>query len=141
MAEKPFTGLTAAIKIKSGTDTEAKVLAYISGFNLSLSKDIIEILQFGAQYKEKVGAIKDWSASVDGTAAFVTGGTQAELLAAFENNTPLTFEMLLDTDTKFSGTGLVESIEMDAAPDDKISISASIAGTGAVTSTLRTDTP
>ena len=43
--EKPYTGLTAALKI--GTSSSAVTLAYVSGFNLSLSKDIIEILAFG----------------------------------------------------------------------------------------------
>ena len=45
MAEKPFTGLTA--KVKVGTGASAKVLAYISGVDLSLEKEIIEILAFG----------------------------------------------------------------------------------------------
>lgn len=66
-AEKPFTGLTASVKIGSGD--ESKVLAYISGVDLNLEKEIIEILAFGMQFKEKVPAIKDWSASVDGTVA------------------------------------------------------------------------
>ena len=136
MAEKPFTGLTASVKVGSGEG--AKVLAYISGVDLSLEKDIIEILSFGATYKEKVPAIKDWSASIDGTVALATGGTQKELYDAFESGAPLTLGIYLDTTTYFEGTGYVQSFDISAAPDDKISLSSEIAGSGATTLTLPT---
>lgn len=134
MAEKPFTGLTASVKVGSGEG--AKVLAYISGVDLNLEKDIIEILSFGATYKEKVPAIKDWSASIDGTVALATGGTQKELYDAFESGAPLTLGIYLDTTTYFEGTGYVQSFDISAAPDDKISLSSEIAGSGATTLTL-----
>ena len=136
MAEKPFTGLTASVKVGSGEG--AKVLAYISGVDLNLEKDIIEILSFGATYKEKVPAIKDWSASIDGTVALATGGTQKELYDAFESGAPLTLGVYLDTTTYFEGTGYVQSFDISAAPDDKISLSSEIAGSGATTLTLPT---
>ena len=134
MAEKPFTGLTASVKI--GEHASAELLGYISGVTLDLEKDIIEILQFGAQFKEKVPAIKDWSASVEGTAAFSTGGQQKAFYDAFVSGQPLTFGIYLDETTYFEGTGLVSSLSIDTAPDDKVNISAEIAGTGAVTLTL-----
>ena len=136
MAEKPFTGLTASVKVGSGEG--AKVLAYISGVDLNLEKDIIEILSFGATYKEKVPAIKDWSASIDGTVALATGGTQKELYDAFESGALLTLGIYLDTTTYFEGTGYVQSFDISAAPDDKISLSSEIAGSGATTLTLPT---
>lgn len=130
--DKPFTGLTAKVKLAD------EVLGYISGCTLSLSKEIIEILAFGMQYKEKVPAIKDWSMSVDGTAAFTKAGSQKKLHDAFESGDPVTFGMYLDDTTYFEGTGYVSSLEIEAAPDDKISISSEIAGSGAVTLTLPT---
>lgn len=132
--EKAFTGLTASVKI--GADAEAKTIAYISGFSLSLSKDIIEILSFGMQYKEKVPAIKDWSASVDGTCALVNGGTQEMLLNAFESGDPITVGIYLNDTTYFTGTGYVSSLDLEGAPDDAISISSEIAGSGAVVATI-----
>ena len=134
MAEKPFTGLTA--KVKVGTGASAKVLAYISGVDLSLEKEIIEILAFGMTYKEKVPAVKDWSASIDGTVALATGGTQKEFYAAFESGEPLTIGIYLDDTTYFEGTGYVSSFDISASPDDKISLSSEIAGSGATTLTL-----
>lgn len=134
MAEKPFTGLTA--KVKVGTGASAKVLAYISGVDLSLEKEIIEILAFGMTYKEKVPAVKDWSASIDGTVALATGGTQKEFYDAFESGNPLTIGIYLDDTTYFEDTGYVSSFDISASPDDKISLSSEIAGSGATTLTL-----
>lgn len=136
MAEKPFTGLTASVKV--GTGESAKVLAYISGVDLNLEKDIIEILAFGMTYKEKVPAIKDWSASIDGTVALAADGTQKQFYDAFESGDPLTFGIYLDATTYFEGTGYVQSFDISAAPDDKISLSSEIAGSGATTLTLPT---
>lgn len=134
--EKPFTGLTA--KVTVGTDADKKTLAYISGVDLNLEKDIIEILAFGMSYKEKVPAIKDWSASIDGTVALATGGTQKDFYDAFESGDPLTIGIYLDDTTYFEGTGYVQSFDISAAPDDKISLTSEIAGSGATTLTLPT---
>ena len=136
MAEKPYTGLTACVKL--GTGSSAKTIAYISGVDLSLEKEIIEILAFGMQYKEKVPAVKDWSASIEGTAALAEGGTQKEFYDAFESGTALTLGIYLDDTNYFEGTGYVSSVEISAAPDDKISLSSEIAGSGAVVLNLAT---
>ncbi len=134
MAEKPFTGLTASLKI--GTGAQAQTVAYISGVDLSLEKEIIEILAFGMQYKEKVPAIKDWSASVDGTVALAANGTQKQFYDAFESGAALTIGIYLDATTYFEGTGYVSSFDISASPDDKISLTSEIAGSGAVVLTL-----
>lgn len=136
MAEKPFTGLTASLKI--GSNESKKTLAYVSGVDLTLEKEIIEILAFGMTYKEKVPAIKDWSASIDGTVALTKEGTQKELYDAFESGDPLTIGIYLDETTYFEGTGYVSSFNISAAPDDKISLTSEIAGSGATTLTLPT---
>jgi predicted secreted protein len=136
--EKPYTGLTASVKI--GTGQTAKTIAYISGVDLSLEKEIIEILAFGMTYKEKVPAVKDWSASIEGTAALATGSTQKEFYDAFESGAPLTLGIYLDETNYFEGTGYVSSVEISAAPDDKISLSSEIAGSGAVVLNLAAGT-
>lgn len=134
MAEKPFTGLTASLKI--GTGETKKTLAYVSGVDLTLEKEIIEILAFGMTYKEKVPAIKDWSASIDGTVALAADGTQKQLYDAFESGEAITVGIYLDETTYFEGTGYVSSFNISAAPDDKISLTSEIAGSGATTLTL-----
>ena len=134
VAEQPFTGLTASVKI--GGNDASKVLAYISGVDLNLEKEIIEILAFGMTFKEKVPAIKDWSASIDGTVALAKDGTQEELYNAFDSGDPLTIGIYLNETTYFEGTGYVQSFNISAAPDDKINLSSEIAGSGATTLTL-----
>ena len=134
MAEKPFTGLTASLKI--GSDSNKKTLAYVSGVDLTLEKEIIEILAFGMTYKEKVPAIKDWSISIDGTVALAADGTQKQLYDAFESGAAITVGIYLDETTYFEGTGYVQSFNISAAPDDKISLTSEIAGSGATTLTL-----
>ena len=132
--EKPFTGLTASVKV--GTGASAKTLAYISGVDRNLDKEIIEILAFGMKYKEKVPAVKDWTASIDGTVALAAGGTQKQFYDAFESGDPLTIGIYLDDTTYFEGTGYVASFDISAAPDDKISLTSEISGSGATTLTL-----
>lgn len=134
--EKPFTGLTASLKIGESSATET--LAYVSGVDLTLEKEIIEILAFGMTYKEKVPAIKDWSISIDGTVALATGGTQKQLYDAFESGNAITVGIYLDENTYFTGTGYVSSFDISAAPDDKISLTSEISGSGATTLTLPT---
>lgn len=129
-----FTGLTASVKI--GAHATAEVLAYISGVDLTLEKEIIEILAFGQEFKEKVPAVKDWSASIDGTCALAATSTQKDLYDAFESGDPITVGIYLDETSYFEGTGYVQSFNISAAPDDKINLTAEIAGSGAVTLTL-----
>lgn len=137
--ERPFTGLTASVKVGKGASSE--VLGYISGADLSLEKEIIEILAFGMEFKEKVPAIKDWSLSVDGTVALTPGSSQEKLYKAFDSAELLTIGIYLDENTYFEGTGYVSSFEISAAPDDKISLSCEMAGSGATTLTIPTVTP
>lgn len=134
--EKPYTGLTASIKI--GTGEAKEILAYVSGVDMTLEKEIIEILAFGMTFKEKVPAIKDWSASIDGTVALAKGGTQEKLYNAFDSGDPITVGIYLDDTTYFEGTGYVSSFNVSASPDDKITLSAEIAGSGATTLTMPT---
>lgn len=137
-SEKPYTGLTACVKIGAGE--EAKVLAYVSGVDLTLEKEIIEILAFGHKFKEKVPAIKDWSASINGTVAIAKDGTQRELYERFDDAKPLTVGIYLDDVTYFEGTGYVQNFNISATPDDKISLTSDIAGSGATILTMEGET-
>lgn len=132
--EKPFTGLTAKVQI--GESSSKKTIGYISGCSLTLEKEVIEIMQFGATFKEKVPAIKDWSLSMDGTVALAKDSTQKNLYNAFESGDAITVSLFLDDTTYFEGTGYVTSFNIDAAPDDKISLTSEIAGSGATTLTV-----
>ena len=129
-AERPYTGLTAEIKIGDVP------LAYMSGLDLTIEKSIIEILQFGATYQEKVPAIKDWSATVDGTVAFAPGGSQQKLYDAFENDEEIQVGIFLNEFVYFQGNAYVSNLNISGSPDDKMSISCDLAGNGAIILTL-----
>lgn len=124
--ERPYTGLTALIKIN-----DVKI-GYLNSVELSLDKDIIEILQFGAQYREKVPAIKNWTASSEGTVAFAAGESQHKLYQAYESGELVELEIMLDDVTNFTGKALVSSLSISGAPDDALSISVEFEGSGAV---------
>lgn len=134
--ERPFTGLTALIGVVDTTTSEATPIAYISGIDLTLEKEIIEILAFGMKFKEKVPAIHDWSASIDGVVALIDGGTQKKFYDAFDGDTLLTFSIFLNKTTYFIGTGYVQSFNISGAPDDAMNLTSEIAGSGAVVLTL-----
>lgn len=124
--ERPYTGLTALIKINGVR------IGYLNSIELSLDKDIIEILQFGAQYREKVPAIKSWTASSEGTVAFAAGESQHKLYQAYESGELVELEIMLDDVTNFTGKALVSSLSISGAPDDALSISVEFEGSGAV---------
>ncbi len=128
--EKPYSGLTALIKING-----VKV-AYLNNLELNLEKDIAEILQFGAQYREKLPTIKNWTASNEGTVAFAAGESQHKLYQAFESGELVTLTIQLDQGVYFEGNALVSSLSISGAPDDALSISVEFEGSGGVTFNL-----
>jgi predicted secreted protein len=135
MPEAPFTGLTGSVKI--GPQATAQLIGYISGIDLDLDKEIIEVIQFGGDgYKKKVPAIKDWKATADGTAAFATGGQQAALLTAYENGTEIILGIYLDDTTYFEGTALVKNLKISGKADGKFDLSCGFEGSGAVVLTM-----
>ena len=132
--EKPFTGLTAAVYLGRGA---SKVrIGYINNVELNLEKDIAEILQFGAQYREKVPTIKNWTASSEGTVAFEAGGSQQKLYQAYESGELVTLTVQLDESVYFEGQALIASLSISGAPDQAMSISVSFEGSGGVEFTL-----
>lgn len=135
MAEKPFTGLTACVK--TGEHASALEIGYLSGFDLDLTREVIEVLRFkGTGYKEKVAAAKDWKATIDGTAAFSTAGSQAALVTAYEAGTELTVGLYLDDTTYFEGKAIIQGLKISAKADGKIDIQGSLEGSGAIVLTM-----
>lgn len=130
--ETPYTGLTALVEVD---DTE---LGYMNNVELNLEREVIEIMKFGGTYREKVPAVKNWTASVDGTVAFVAGGSQKALYDAYENGTKVTLKVQLNTGTYFEGSAYVSSLSISGAPDTEMQISAEFEGSGGVTFTLAT---
>lgn len=128
--EKPYTGLTALVMLNGTT------IGYINSVELSLEKDIAEILQFGAQYREKLPTIKNWTASSDGTVAFASGGAQHKLYQAFETGELVTLRIKLDSAVYFEGKALIGSLSLSGSPDAQMDISVDFEGSGGITFSL-----
>lgn len=129
MAENPYTGLTAAISVGGTT------LAYMNNVELNLDRTIIEILQFGDEYKKKVPAMKNWTVSVEGTVAFDQEGGQKQLVDKYESGEEVEVQVLLKTGVYFEGNAIVASLNISGTPDEALSISAEFEGSGACTFT------
>jgi len=131
MANEIYPGLTGSIKAGAVT---AAAIAHMNGWNLSLNREIGEVISFGVDYKEKTAGIKDWTADCDGFADFSTGGGQDALVTAYEAGTPLLFQFYLNATKYFEGTGIIESLEISQSADgDAAEISISVAGSGGAT--------
>jgi predicted secreted protein len=128
--EKPYAGLTARVQLNGVT------VGYLNSLELNLEKDIAEVLQFGAQYKEKLPTIKNWTASSEGTVAFAAGESQHKLYQAFESGEFVTLTIKLDEGVYFEGQALISSLSISGAPDDALSISVEFEGSGAILFTL-----
>ena len=128
--ERPYSGLTARVQLNGVT------IGYINSLELNLEKDIAEILQFGAQYKEKLPTIKNWTASSEGTVAFAAGESQHKLYQAFESGEFVTLTIKLDEGVYFEGSALISSLSISGSPDDALSISVEFEGSGGVAFTL-----
>ena len=119
-----YTGVTGNISI--GT----KNLAHMSDWNVNKSKEMIEVVSFGDDYKEKIPSIKDWSASCNGKVDYDSNSGQIDIDDAFEAGTLLQFTFYLDEDTFHSGSGYIESVEFSTAADGAAEISINVSGSG-----------
>lgn len=121
-----YTGLTGKVKIGKGTATE---VAYISNWSVEDSVELIEISELGKRAKDKVAGLRGWTASADGAIEF--GGTKGHeaIFKAMHDGEKVVCEFYLNDTTKFSGTGMIESLSIDLSAEDKGNISISISGT------------
>ena len=128
--ERPYTGLTARIKLND------VLIGYLNSVEMNFEKEIIEIGQFGAKYKEKVPAINNWTASSEGTVAFASGESQHKLYQAYESGELVDLTVMLDDVTNFTGKAIVSRLSISGAADDAMNISVEFEGSGGVTLTL-----
>lgn len=130
-----YTGVTGKIAIKKG-EGASKEIAHMANWTVDFTREIIEVVSFGEEYKEKIPSIKDWSASFDGKADFAAASGQKDLLDAFEDGSELEASFYLDDDTFLAGTSYVESLSFTDAADGAVDTSISLAGSGANILTL-----
>jgi predicted secreted protein len=130
-----YTGVTGKLSIKKGAATAVDVV-HMSNWEVELKKEMMEVVSFGNDYKEKSPSIKDWSASSEGMADFDTDGGQKLLVDSFEDGSVLEATFYLTTTTFLKGDAYIESLSISDAADGAAEISISLAGSGAVVLTL-----
>lgn len=130
-----YTGLTAKLEIKTGSEAAAATVAYISNWSVEETRDIIEVTKLGSKAKEKKPSLYSWSASAEGTVDFGSTTNQKAFRDAMIAGTPISVTFYLDETVKFSGTAYIESMSVDISAEDKGNISISLNGDGELTLT------
>ena len=128
-----YTGLTAKLEIKTGSEAAAATVAYISNWSVEETRDIIEVTKLGSKAKEKKPSLYSWSASAEGTVDFGSTTNQKAFRDAMIAGTPISVTFYLDETVKFSGTAYIESMSVDISAEDKGNISISLNGDGELT--------
>lgn len=132
-----ITGVTAKLTL------ENKKIAYITGWTVDNTREMLEISTLGMTDKEVLPGVKDWSASADGLLAFTdadgNNSNQKVIIDAMKNGEVVKFEFVLDTEivnnterikNGFEGSALIESVSIEASASELPKISISIAGVG-----------
>ena len=130
-----YTGLTAKLEIKTGSEAAAATVAYISNWSVEETRDIIEVTKLGSKAKEKKPSLYSWTASAEGTVDFGSTTNQKAFRDAMIAGTPISVTFYLDETVKFSGTAYIESMSVDISAEDKGNISISLNGDGELTLT------
>ncbi|MCL2797025.1 MAG: hypothetical protein FWD58_03100 [Firmicutes bacterium] len=131
-----YTGLTGALKVY--LDGNWGTVAYISGWSIDDSAEIIETTKIGEVHKDAFAGMQNWSASADGAIVFNGNDAQAALFMAKQAGLKIKLQFFLDDksnvtngkSTYFSGYGYIESLSVSLSAEDKGNISIGIKGTG-----------
>lgn len=149
-----YTGLTGKVRIgvststnsDTGTNTAASTstvpeIAYISNWSVEDTVEIIEVSELGKKAKGKLPGLSGWTASAEGAVEFADAAKgHKALFEAMHKGHEVDCEFYLDSTTKFSGKGLIESLSIDLSAEDKGNISISISGIGELSYPETTET-
>jgi len=113
----------------------AVVVSELSNWKLDINEDTLDTTNFGsAGWKEFIAGLKEWSGSVEGTWNVATDATgQKALQDALLGGTTVSVELNLDGTHKYTGTAFVKKIGVGVPVGDKVTFSAELTGTGALT--------
>lgn len=131
MASTYTKGKGTVIKVDKG-DGEFIAVCGQTGGSLSREVETMEVYTKDDDGKQVFGTYSSWSVSLE--ALYVLNDEGYALLeqkfAAKEN---VKVEIALEDGKKYTGDGLITSLEMDLGQDDMISISCEISGSGDLT--------
>ncbi|MGL5718846.1 MAG: phage tail tube protein [Paraclostridium sp.] len=123
-----LSGIGGAVKIAT-----VKV-AGIDNWKLSVKGNLVETTSFDSNgWEEYIATTKGWEASFEGvlTQGDTTG--QEVLLKAMIDGTSVSISLDKSATNSYTGSVLIESVEVDTSVKDKIKLSIKAKGNGALT--------
>ena len=135
-----YTGLTGALllRVKKNGQEHVQRVAYISGWSIEESTEIIETTKIGEVHKEGFAGMQSWSASADGAVVFEQEGNHQILFDLKKKGVKFSLQFFLDdksisgseNSTYFVGDCYIESLSVDLSAEDKGNISIGVKGCG-----------
>ena len=129
-----YTGLTGKITVGG------QEVAYISNWSVEDTVELIEVTQLGKRTKDKIAGMCGWTAAAEGAIEFGGEKGHEALFDAMHKGNKVSCEFYLDTNIKFSGNGMIESLSIDLSAEDKGNISISISGCDELSYPTKTET-
>lgn len=141
---KAIAGLKARVYLKDDAGTTKTVLGEVKSATISINQGEIDVTTLAsAGWAETIGGLRDWTCDFEGF--LVPDDVQQEQL----------FDSLIDGQVinidfypedaagkkGYTGDAIVTSWEVEAVPDDVVSLKVSCKGTGALTSVTKAATP
>lgn len=125
--------------VMAGKDGSVSVgsqkVAYLDNFSININCAIADISQFGNDWKENLETQKDWSASCSGTFDYSDPQQKAlvdRLISGSEDE--LNMEFVVSKALTLTGKAVISNVSITAAVADKVAVSFSATGNGAISS-------
>lgn len=134
MSTKAIAGYKGGLYVKSGST--ASKIAEITEATLTIEQSEIDVTSFDSDgWVENIGGLKNWSVDAEANYRADDANGQTALYSALVGSTASVIE-LYPNDTSsalgYTGSVIVTSFEIGSPVDDKISLSLSMVGTGAL---------
>ena len=128
-------GKSAVFKIADSIPTLRDISSVVNSSSLSRSAETAEVTALGDGSKAYIAGLKDASVSIEGMADVVTSGYLDSVLGA-----TTTWEFFpagtAVGQVKYSGSGIVTTLDVSAGVGEAVTISGELQVTGAVTRTV-----
>jgi predicted secreted protein len=114
----------------------ANSIGFMDSWTLTQSVDVVDITAYGSSFHDKAQTLKDWSVEFSGTLDR-SDTNQAALLDYFEDGTlgNVAIRLYTSTNTYWSGNVLISGGSVVSSVADKVTVSFSAEGNGALTYT------